>query len=153
MVSKLTETALKIKAALESSEGDNLLLYSIDPSTNINSESSLAISSSSSNNFAQNLSNSGFTSSSNTNIPSGSNLPSSSTSDQTANTNPANQISMNVPTTNTDSIFCSLFAGPKVNKSPIRVEHIQEAYRRFQHTPQHIRNFKGGLKRTRVSLI
>ncbi|PVU97483.1 hypothetical protein BB561_000496 [Smittium simulii] len=46
-----------------------------------------------------------------------------------------------------------LFAGPKTNKTPLRVEHIQEAYRRFQYTPQPIRNFRGGLKRTCVSLI
>ncbi|OMH80972.1 SAGA complex subunit spt3 [Zancudomyces culisetae] len=47
----------------------------------------------------------------------------------------------------------SLFSGPNISKTPLRVEHVREAYRRMQHSPQPIRNFYGGLVRTSVSLI
>ncbi|PVU87795.1 hypothetical protein BB559_005878 [Furculomyces boomerangus] len=64
-----------------------------------------------------------------------------------------NKIPSSFNVSDTTQPFISLFSGPKVNKNPLRVEHIQEAYRRFQRTPQPIGNFRGGLKRTRVSLI
>ncbi|OLY80402.1 SAGA complex subunit spt3 [Smittium mucronatum] len=109
MVSKLTETALKIKNALEASDSSRFSLtdHVSDPPYQ---------------HIASGLSDSGSLGNTNLHL-------------------------------STNSTVCSLFAGPKINKSPIRVEHIQEAYRQFQHTPQHIRNFRGGLKRTRVSLI
>ncbi|KAJ2710723.1 Transcription initiation protein spt3 [Coemansia spiralis] len=47
----------------------------------------------------------------------------------------------------------SLFAGPPMARTPLQVQHVQEAFRRLQRAPQPIRNFKGGLSRTRVSLI
>lgn len=47
----------------------------------------------------------------------------------------------------------SLFAGPPTARTPIQIQHVQEAFRRLQHTPQPIRNFKGGLSRSRMSLI
>ncbi|KAJ2767185.1 Transcription initiation protein spt3, partial [Coemansia nantahalensis] len=47
----------------------------------------------------------------------------------------------------------SLFSGPPMARTPLQVQHVQEAFRRLQRSPQPIRNFKGGLARTRVSLI
>ncbi|KAJ2795952.1 Transcription initiation protein spt3 [Coemansia guatemalensis] len=47
----------------------------------------------------------------------------------------------------------SLFSGPPTARTPVDVQHVQEAFRRLQRAPQSIRNFKGGLTRTRVSLI
>ncbi|KAJ2673631.1 Transcription initiation protein spt3 [Coemansia spiralis] len=47
----------------------------------------------------------------------------------------------------------SLFSGPPTARTPLQVQHVQEAFRRLQRAPQPIRNFKGGLTRTRVSLI
>ncbi|KAJ2262676.1 Transcription initiation protein spt3 [Coemansia sp. RSA 376] len=47
----------------------------------------------------------------------------------------------------------SLFSGPPTARSPLQVQHVQEAFRRLQRAPQPIRNFKGGLTRTRVSFI
>ncbi|KAJ2705241.1 Transcription initiation protein spt3, partial [Coemansia sp. D1744] len=47
----------------------------------------------------------------------------------------------------------SLFSGPPTARTPLEVQHVQEAFRRLQRTPQPIRNFKGGLTRTRMSLI
>ncbi|KAJ2849282.1 Transcription initiation protein spt3 [Coemansia brasiliensis] len=47
----------------------------------------------------------------------------------------------------------SLFSGPPTARTPLEVQHVQEAFRRLQRAPQPIRNFKGGLTRTRVSLI
>ncbi|KAJ2834706.1 Transcription initiation protein spt3 [Coemansia furcata] len=51
------------------------------------------------------------------------------------------------------SASVSLFSGPPTARSPLEVQHVQEAFRRLQRAPQPIRNFKGGLTRTRVSLI
>ncbi|KAI7833395.1 transcription initiation factor IID, 18kD subunit-domain-containing protein [Kickxella alabastrina] len=47
----------------------------------------------------------------------------------------------------------SLFSGPPTARTPLDVQHVQEAFRRLQRAPQPIRNFKGGLTRTRVSFI
>ncbi|KAJ2547783.1 Transcription initiation protein spt3 [Coemansia sp. RSA 1933] len=47
----------------------------------------------------------------------------------------------------------SLFLGPPTARTPLQVQHVQEAFRRLQRAPQPIRNFKGGLTRTRVSFI
>ncbi|KAJ2462624.1 Transcription initiation protein spt3 [Coemansia sp. RSA 2322] len=47
----------------------------------------------------------------------------------------------------------SLFSGPPTARPPLKVQHVQEAFRRLQRASQPIRNFKGGLTRTRVSLI
>ncbi|KAJ2161499.1 Transcription initiation protein spt3 [Coemansia sp. RSA 552] len=47
----------------------------------------------------------------------------------------------------------SLFSGKPTARTPLEVQHVQEAFRRLQYAPQPIRNFKGGLTRTRVSLI
>ncbi|KAJ2847214.1 Transcription initiation protein spt3, partial [Coemansia erecta] len=51
------------------------------------------------------------------------------------------------------SAAVSLFSGPPTAHTPLEVQHVQEAFRRLQRAPQPIRNFKGGLTRTRVSLI
>ncbi|KAI8322002.1 TFIID-18kDa-domain-containing protein [Martensiomyces pterosporus] len=51
------------------------------------------------------------------------------------------------------STTVSLFSGPPTARTPLEVQHVQEAFRRLQRSPQPIRNFKGGLTRTRVSLI
>ncbi|KAJ2011680.1 Transcription initiation protein spt3, partial [Coemansia sp. S610] len=51
------------------------------------------------------------------------------------------------------SAIVPLFSGPPTARSPLQVQHVQEAFRRLQRAPQPIRNFKGGLTRTRVSLI
>ncbi|ORX69171.1 TFIID-18kDa-domain-containing protein [Linderina pennispora] len=47
----------------------------------------------------------------------------------------------------------TLFAGPPTARAPLEAQHVQEAFRRMQRSSQPIRNFKGGLTRTRVSLI
>ncbi|KAJ1836515.1 Transcription initiation protein spt3, partial [Coemansia sp. RSA 2708] len=52
-----------------------------------------------------------------------------------------------------DKASISLFSGPPTARTPLQVQHVQEAFRRMQRAPQPIRNFKGGLTRTRVSLI
>ncbi|KAJ2235158.1 Transcription initiation protein spt3 [Coemansia sp. RSA 1722] len=51
------------------------------------------------------------------------------------------------------SAAVALFSGPPTAHTPLEVQHVQEAFRRLQRAPQPIRNFKGGLTRTRVSLI
>ncbi|KAJ2724236.1 Transcription initiation protein spt3 [Coemansia sp. Benny D115] len=55
--------------------------------------------------------------------------------------------------TKTPAASVSLFSGPPTARTPLEVQHVQEAFRRLQRAPQPIRNFKGGLARTRVSLI
>ncbi|KAJ2433549.1 Transcription initiation protein spt3 [Coemansia sp. RSA 2424] len=57
------------------------------------------------------------------------------------------------PQPKSQSASVSLFSGPPTARSPLEVQHVQEAFRRLQRSPQPIRNFKGGLTRTRVSLI
>ncbi|KAJ1915435.1 Transcription initiation protein spt3 [Mycoemilia scoparia] len=47
----------------------------------------------------------------------------------------------------------SLFSGPPTIRSPLEAKHVHEAFRRLQRSPQPIKNFRGGLVRTRVSLI
>lgn len=46
-----------------------------------------------------------------------------------------------------------LFSLPSTEETPLEPEHIYEAFRRLQQTPQPLKNFRGGLVRTRVSLI
>ncbi|KAI8339647.1 transcription initiation factor IID, 18kD subunit-domain-containing protein [Chlamydoabsidia padenii] len=46
-----------------------------------------------------------------------------------------------------------LFSLPSTEQTPLRPEHIHEAFRRLQQSPQPIKNFRGGLVRTRISLI
>ncbi|ORZ23071.1 transcription initiation factor IID, 18kD subunit-domain-containing protein [Absidia repens] len=46
-----------------------------------------------------------------------------------------------------------LFSLPSTEQTPLRPEHIHEAFRRLQQAPQPIKNFRGGLVRTRISLI
>ncbi|KAJ1735905.1 Transcription initiation protein spt3 [Coemansia biformis] len=54
---------------------------------------------------------------------------------------------------NSQPVGISLFSGPPTARTPVEVQHVQEAFRRLQRAPQPIRNFKGGLVRTRISLI
>ncbi|ORX99238.1 TFIID-18kDa-domain-containing protein [Basidiobolus meristosporus CBS 931.73] len=46
-----------------------------------------------------------------------------------------------------------LFSPPPSEQTPLQPQHIHEAFRRLQRTPQPIKNFRGGLARTKVSLI
>ncbi|KAG9286498.1 hypothetical protein G9A89_014664 [Geosiphon pyriformis] len=46
-----------------------------------------------------------------------------------------------------------LFAPPPSVQTPLQPSHIHEGFRRLQRTPQPIKNFRGGLARTKVSLI
>ncbi|KAI8369479.1 transcription initiation factor IID, 18kD subunit-domain-containing protein [Radiomyces spectabilis] len=46
-----------------------------------------------------------------------------------------------------------LFSLPTSEQTPLQPEHIHEAFRRLQQVPQPLKNFRGGLARTRVSLI
>ncbi|KAI9499141.1 transcription initiation factor IID, 18kD subunit-domain-containing protein [Zychaea mexicana] len=46
-----------------------------------------------------------------------------------------------------------LFSLPSTEQSPLQPEHIHEAFRRLQQQPQPLKNFRGGLVRTKVSLI
>ncbi|OBZ89622.1 SAGA complex subunit spt3 [Choanephora cucurbitarum] len=48
---------------------------------------------------------------------------------------------------------CGLFSLPSTEQTPLSTEHILEAFRRLQQVPQPTRNFRGGLVRTRISLI
>jgi transcription initiation protein SPT3 len=46
-----------------------------------------------------------------------------------------------------------LFAPPATGRTPIRAEHVMEGYRRLQHVPRPSWLFRGGLARSRVSII
>lgn len=46
-----------------------------------------------------------------------------------------------------------LFSLPSTEQTPLQPEHVYEAFRRLQQTPQPLKNFRGGLVRTKVSLI
>lgn len=46
-----------------------------------------------------------------------------------------------------------LFSLPSNEQTPLTSAHIHEAFRRLQRMPQPIQNFRGGLVRTKVSLI
>jgi len=48
---------------------------------------------------------------------------------------------------------CYLFSAPPLDQTPLEPFHIHEAFRRLQRSPQPIKNFRGGLARTRISLI
>ncbi|RGB37058.1 transcription initiation factor IID, 18kD subunit-domain-containing protein [Rhizophagus diaphanus] len=46
-----------------------------------------------------------------------------------------------------------LFSSPPSEQTPLQPSHIHEAFRRLQMLPQPVKNFRGGLVRTKVSLI
>ncbi|RKP10311.1 transcription initiation factor IID, 18kD subunit-domain-containing protein [Thamnocephalis sphaerospora] len=46
-----------------------------------------------------------------------------------------------------------LFAPPDTGRTPIRAEHVMEGYRRLQHIPRPSWLFRGGLARSRASII
>jgi transcription initiation protein SPT3 len=46
-----------------------------------------------------------------------------------------------------------LFCLPSTEQTPLLAEHIHEAFRRLQQIPQPVKNYRGGLVRTRISLI
>ncbi|KAG1449555.1 hypothetical protein G6F46_006614 [Rhizopus delemar] len=46
-----------------------------------------------------------------------------------------------------------LFMPPMSEQTPLLPEHIHEAFRRLQQVPHPLKNFRGGLVRTRISLI
>ncbi|GBB97540.1 hypothetical protein RclHR1_00300019 [Rhizophagus clarus] len=46
-----------------------------------------------------------------------------------------------------------LFSSPPSEQTALRPSHIHEAFRRLQMLPQPVKNFRGGLVRTKVSLI
>ncbi|KAI8640098.1 transcription initiation factor IID, 18kD subunit-domain-containing protein [Parasitella parasitica] len=52
-----------------------------------------------------------------------------------------------------DSFSNGLFSLPSTEQTPLLAEHIHEAFRRLQQVPQPMKNFRGGLVRTRISLI
>lgn len=52
-----------------------------------------------------------------------------------------------------DSDSNGLFCLPSTEQTPLLAEHIHEAFRRLQQVPQPVKNFRGGLVRTRISLI
>lgn len=52
-----------------------------------------------------------------------------------------------------DSFSNGLFSLPSTEQTPLLPEHIYEAFRRLQQIPQPMKNFRGGLVRTRISLI
>lgn len=55
--------------------------------------------------------------------------------------------------TKDDEEGSGLFSLPSTEQTPLQPEHIHEAFRRLQQSPQPIKNFRGGLVRTRISLI
>ncbi|CAG8605106.1 7620_t:CDS:2 [Acaulospora morrowiae] len=50
-----------------------------------------------------------------------------------------------------DNVY--LFSPPPPEQTALKSSHIHEAFRRLQMAPQPIKNFRGGLVRTKVSLI
>ncbi|KAF9100995.1 Transcription initiation protein spt3 [Mortierella sp. AM989] len=52
-----------------------------------------------------------------------------------------------------DENIPGLFSLPPSEQSPLQPRHIREAFRRLQRAPLPIKNFQGGLARTKVSLI
>ncbi|CAO3679953.1 unnamed protein product [Rhizopus stolonifer] len=52
-----------------------------------------------------------------------------------------------------DSDRQGLFMSPMSEQTPLLPEHIHEAFRRLQQIPRPLKNFRGGLLRTRISLI
>ncbi|KAK4510833.1 uncharacterized protein ATC70_005267 [Mucor velutinosus] len=59
-----------------------------------------------------------------------------------------------VETPGSPDSFCNgLFSLPSTEQTPLLAEHIHEAFRRLQQVPQPMKNFRGGLVRTRISLI
>jgi len=52
-----------------------------------------------------------------------------------------------------DEDIPGLFSLPPSEQSPLQPRHIREAFRRLQRAPLPIKNYHGGLARTKVSLI
>ncbi|KAF9947840.1 Transcription initiation protein spt3, partial [Modicella reniformis] len=52
-----------------------------------------------------------------------------------------------------DEDIPGLFSPPPSEQSPLQPRHIREAFRRLQRAPLPIKNYQGGLARTKVSLI
>lgn len=52
-----------------------------------------------------------------------------------------------------DDDIPGLFSLPPSEQSPLQPRHIREAFRRLQRAPLPIKNYNGGLARTKVSLI
>ncbi|KAI8973889.1 transcription initiation factor IID, 18kD subunit-domain-containing protein [Pilobolus umbonatus] len=52
-----------------------------------------------------------------------------------------------------ESIDKGLFSLPSTEQTPLLAEHILEAFRRLQQLPRPLKNFRGGLVRTKISLI
>ncbi|KAI8355247.1 transcription initiation factor IID, 18kD subunit-domain-containing protein [Mortierella sp. GBAus27b] len=52
-----------------------------------------------------------------------------------------------------DEDIPGLFSPPPSEQSPLQPQHIREAFRRLQRAPLPIKNYHGGLARTKVSLI
>ncbi|KAJ1647607.1 Transcription initiation protein spt3 [Coemansia asiatica] len=113
MVSKLTETALKVKRDLEKAANDAMCLAGASSSTD----------------------------------------PLKQLSAQSQQQQQQQQQDQKLTSAGSKSAAVSLFSGPPTAHTPLEVQHVQEAFRRLQRAPQPIRNFKGGLTRTRVSLI
>ncbi|ORX48298.1 TFIID-18kDa-domain-containing protein [Hesseltinella vesiculosa] len=81
--------------------------------------------------------------------------------DANASTSTPPATSMATPSSSKDPVAdkdlgdeaCGLFTLPTTDQSPLLPEHIHEAFRRLQQAPQPLKNFRGGLVRTRISLI
>ncbi|KAJ1725612.1 Transcription initiation protein spt3 [Coemansia erecta] len=140
MVSKLTETALNVKRDLEKAASDALNLAEANSKQQQQQrESSQPQSESQSQQQSQSQ-------------PS---LQSPSQAQTQSQSQPQlhQTLASSTKPANTASDTVSIFSGPPTARSPLEVQHVQEAFRRLQRAPQPIRNFKGGLTRTRVSLI
>lgn len=55
--------------------------------------------------------------------------------------------------TTTNDTEGGLFSLQSSEETPLEPEHVLEAFRRLQQTPVPLKNFRGGLVRTKVSLI
>ncbi|KAI8060267.1 transcription initiation factor IID, 18kD subunit-domain-containing protein [Gongronella butleri] len=65
----------------------------------------------------------------------------------------SNEKSNNGPNGKEKDEPCGLFTLPTTEQSPLLPEHIQEAFHRLQQAPEPLKNLRGGLVRTRISLI
>lgn len=59
----------------------------------------------------------------------------------------------NTDQTATNDTEGGLFSLPSSEETPLEPEHVLEAFRRLQQAPTPLKNFRGGLVRTKVSLI
>ncbi|KAJ2510628.1 Transcription initiation protein spt3 [Coemansia sp. RSA 2049] len=129
MVSKITETALRIKRDIEKAADDSADVQDTSPKRAANASApSTSISAS---------------------VPAASVGNSIATTTTTATEHQSKRQRVG----DAQNAGISLFLGPPTARAPLQVQHVQEAFRRLQRAPQPIRNFKGGLTRTRVSLI